>query len=191
MSDPQHGLPGHEKVQLLRSMARHWWAFVLRGVAAILFGLFAIAFPGLGIATLLAFLAAWLAIEGGATVWQAVAGKGPHGGWTWLDGLLSLAAALALLLAPGLSLFVLVLMAGGFAVATGVARILLAFRASDVLLGLLGGVTVLFGAMLLARPGPGLVALVWIVALEAAVMGVILVALGLRLRRLNQQAPAR
>ena len=43
---------------------------------------------------LLAFLAAWLAVEGGTTIWQAIAGKGPHGAWTWIDGLLSLAAGL-------------------------------------------------------------------------------------------------
>lgn len=193
MTETPHGLPGHEKVLLLRGMARHWWAFVLRGAAAILFGAVALVFPGLGLVTLLAFLAAWLALEGAATIWQAVAGRGAaHGRWTWLDGLLSVGAALALLLAPGLSVFVLVLVAGGFAVATGVARIVLAFRAADLLLGLLGAVTVLFGALLLARPGPGLVALVWIVALEAIVMGAILVALGLRLRRLNAEtAPQR
>lgn len=186
MTATPHGLPGHETVEVLRGMARHWWAFVLRGAAAILFGVLTLLNPGLSIFALLAFLAAWLAIEGGTTVWQAIAGKGTHGGWTWLDGLLSLGAALALLLAPGLSLFLFVLMAGGLAVAVGVARIVLAFRAADWLLGLLGGVTVLFGAVLLARPGTGLIALVWIVAVEALVMGAILVALGFRLKRLNQ-----
>lgn len=187
MTDSPHGLPGHAKVLLLRGMARHWWAFVLRGAAAIIFGVLTLLNPGLSIFALLAFLAAWLAVEGGATIWQAIAGKGEHGPWTWLDGLLSLAAAAALLVAPGLSLFLFVLMAGGFAVAVGVARIVLAFRAADVLLGLLGAVTVLFGAILLARPGPGLIALVWIVAIEALVMGVILVALGIRLKRLDAE----
>jgi uncharacterized membrane protein HdeD (DUF308 family) len=186
MTDDAHGLPGHAQVQMLRAMAQHWWAFVLRGAAAIVFGVLTLLNPGLSIFVLLAFLAAWLAVEGGATIWQAIAGKGPHGRWTWLDGLLSLGAALLLLLAPGLSLFVLVLVAGGFAVATGLARLLLAFRAADVLLGLLGAVTVLFGAVLLANPGTGLVAIAWIVAIEALAMGVILVALGFRLRRLNR-----
>lgn len=192
MSDVPHGLPGHDKVAILRGMARHWWAFVLRGAAALVFGVLALLNPGLGLVTLLAFLAAWLAVEGAATIWQAVAGRGErHGGWSWLDGLLSLGAAIALLLAPGLSVFLLVLMAGGLAVATGLGRIILAFRAADVLLGLLGTVTVLFGALLLARPGPGLVALVWVVALEAIAMGVILVALGLRLKRLSPAAAPR
>lgn len=186
MTATPHGLPGHGKVEVLRAMAQHWWAFVLRGAAAILFGVLTMLNPGLSIFVLLAFLAAWLAVEGAATIWQAVAGKGPHGRWTWLDGLLSLGAALLLLFAPGLSLFVLVLLAGGFAVAMGVARLVLAFRASDLLLGLLGAVTVLFGAVLLAHPGTGLVAIAWIVAIEALAMGAILVALGFRLRRLRQ-----
>ena len=40
--------------------------------------------------------------------------------------------------------------------------------------------------MLLANPGTGLVAIAWIVAIEALAMGGILVALGFRLRRLNR-----
>ncbi len=187
MSDTPHGLPGHAQVTILRAMATHWWAFALRGVAAIIFGILTFMNPGLSIFVLLAFLAAWMAIEGGTTIWQAIAGKGPHGAWTWVDGLLSLGAAAALLLAPGVSVFVFVLVAGGFAVAVGVGRIVLAFRASDVLLGVLGAVTVLFGAILLTQPGAGLLAIAWIIALEAVVMGVVLLALSFRLKRLNQQ----
>lgn len=186
MTPSPDGLPGHDQVAMLRAMARHWWAFALRGAAAIIFGILTFMNPGLSIFVLLAFLAAWMAVEGGATIWQAIAGKGQHGAWTWIDGLLSLAAAAALLLAPGLSVFVFVLVAGGFAVAVGVARIVLAFRVSDVLLGVLGAVTVLFGAILLSRPGEGLIAIAWIIALEAIVMGIVLVALGFRLKRLNQ-----
>lgn len=190
MSEAPHGLPGHKTVEIMRAMAHHWWAFALRGAAAIVFAALTIMNPGLSLFVLLAFLAAWLAVDGVATIAQAITGKGPHGAWNWLDGLLSLAAALALLLAPGLSLFMLVLMAGAFAVATGVIRLVLAFRAADVMLGAFGAITVLFGGMLLAYPGSGLIAIAWIVALEAAVMGIILLVLGFRLRRLNREMPA-
>jgi len=185
MSDAPHGLPGHAQVTILRGMAQHWWAFALRGAAAILFGILTFLNPGISLFVLLTFLAVWLAIDGGTTIWQAISGKGPHGIWTWIDGLLSLAAALALLIAPGLSIFGFVLVAGGFAIAVGVMRLVLAFRTSDVLLGLWGAVTVLFGGMLLAQPGAGLIALAWIIALEAILMGVLMLAFGLRLRRLN------
>ena len=184
MTEAPHGLPGHDRVAILRGMARHWWAFVLRGVAAVVFGVLTLLNPGLSLFVLLAFLAAWLAVDGVATIWVAVAGKGEHGTWTWIDGLVSLAAAAILLFMPGLSAVMLVFVAGFWGVAVGVARLVLAFRAADVLLGLLGAVTVLFGAVLLTRPGQGLLALVWIVAIEALVMGAILVALGFRLKRL-------
>ncbi len=190
MSDLPHGLPGHQTALVMRAMARHWWTFALRGAAAILFAVLTMLNPGLSLFVLLAFLAAWLAVDGVATIAQAVSGKGPHGAWTWIDGLLSIAAAIALVLAPGISLFLLVLMAGAFAVAAGVVRLVLAFRASNVLLGLFGAVTMLFGAVLLAHPGAGLLAIAWIIAIEAMVMGAILLALGFRLRRLNREAPA-
>lgn len=185
MSEVPHGLPGHAKVLILRGMAQHWWAFVLRGVVAILFGILAFLYPGLGLVTLLAFLAAWFAVDGAATIWVAIAGRGDHGLWTWIDGLLSLAAAAILVFMPGLSAVMLVLVAGFWGVAVGVARLVLAFRAADVLLGLLGAVTIFIGAWLLMRPGPGLLALVWLIAIEAIAMGAILVALGIRLKRLN------
>src|SRR3712207_1776866 len=60
---------------LVRRMAAGWWVFVLRGVVAILFGLMAFLAPGAGLAFILGVLAAWMAIDGVSTLYQAV--KGP------------------------------------------------------------------------------------------------------------------
>jgi uncharacterized membrane protein HdeD (DUF308 family) len=63
---------------------------------------------------------------------------------------------------------------------------MLAFRLSSVLLGLLGAVNILIGAWMLLRPGPGLLAVIWMVALEAIIMGAIMVTLGWRLKHIHQ-----
>lgn len=110
---------------------------------------------------------------------------GKHRAWNWLDGLLALGPALALLLLPALPLFVPVLTAGAIAVATGASRIVSAVRAADVLPGV---ATPASGALLLARPGPGPIASVWIVALEAIAMGILPVAPGVRPGRLSLAA---
>lgn len=169
---------------LVRLMARGWWVFVLRGAVAILFGLVAFLAPGLGLAFILGMLAAWMAIDGVSTLYQAV--KGPperHGIWFWLDGLVSLAAAGFLLFAPGLSALTLVYVASFWSIAIGIFRLIMAFRLGSIIMGLFGAITVLFGAWLLANPGPGLVALIWIVGIEAMVAGALMIGLGWRLRR--------
>ncbi|MFC7692500.1 DUF308 domain-containing protein [Paeniroseomonas aquatica] len=75
---------------MVRLMAQGWWMFILRGAASILFGLLAFLVPGLGLAVMLGFLAAWMALDGIGTLYQAV--KGPperHGAWFWVDGIVS------------------------------------------------------------------------------------------------------
>jgi uncharacterized membrane protein HdeD (DUF308 family) len=175
-------LTGH--FPLVRLMARGWWVFILRGVVAILFGLMAFLAPGAGLAFILGVLAAWMAIDGVSTLYQAV--KGPperHGVWFWVDGIVSLGAAAALLFAPGLSALTLVWVTGFWSIFIGVARLVMAFRLGSILMGLFGAISVFFGVWLVVNPGPGLLALIWVVGIEAMVAGALLIGLGWRLRR--------
>ncbi len=174
------------RFRAVRMMARGWWVFVLRGVIAILFGILAFILPGLGLAVILGFLAAWMLLDGIGTIYQAV--KGPperHGFWFWLDGIVSILAAAALLILPAVSALALVFVAGFWGIMIGVFRLVLAFRLGSVLMGLLGAVTIFIGAWLIAQPGPGLLALIWLVGLEAIVAGGLMIALGWRLRRVH------
>ena len=172
------------RFHLVRLMARGWWMFLLRGLAGILFGLLAFLVPGLGLAVMLGFLGAWMALDGIGTLYQAV--KGPpekHGVWFWVDGIVSLGAAVALLVAPVASALLLVLITGFWSIAVGVIRLVMAFRLGSVLMGLAGAIAVFIGAWLIASPGPGLLALIWVVGIQALLAGGLLCWLGWRLRR--------
>lgn len=177
------------RFQAVRALSRGWWLFVLRGVLGILFGILVFLFPGAGLAFILAFLAAWVLFDGVASLVQAFRGgpdpTGRHRSRTWLviDGVISILLALMILFAPGLSAFALVLIVGAWAMAVGAVRIVLAWRAGNALLGLLGALSVLLGIWLVIAPGPGLLALIWIVGIEAVAIGILFVALGVRLRR--------
>ena len=175
-------LTGH--FPLVRLMARGWWVFVLRGVVAILFGLVAFIAPGLGLAFILGMLAAWMAIDGVSTLYQAVKGAPErHGVWFWLDGIISLLAAAFILLAPGVSALTLVYVTSFWSLAIGIFRLIMAFRLGSIMMALFGAIAVFFGVWLLLNPGPGLVALIWIVGIEAIVAGALMIGLGWRLRR--------
>lgn len=178
----------------VRMLARGWWLLALRGGLAIAFGLLAFLLPAPALAVILGVLAAWMLLDGVATISQAVGGArpavpgapAPSNGWLWFDGILSLVTAAALLLAPGLSALTLVFVVAGWSVATGVLRLILAFRTGNVLLGLAGAVAALVGAWMFVAPGPGLLAILWLVGLQALVVGALLLGLGWRLRRIHQ-----
>jgi uncharacterized membrane protein HdeD (DUF308 family) len=188
VTQPQSAAPSLEgRFPLVRRMAAGWWVFVLRGVVSILFGLLVTAMPGLGLAFILGVLAAWMAVDGVSTLYQAV--KGPperHGFWFWVDGIVSLLAAVAILVVdPAVSGVLLVYITSFWSIAIGVFRLILAFRLGSVLMGLFGAIAVFFGVWLLLNPLAGLVALVWILGLEAIFAGVLMIGLGWRLRRIH------
>ena len=195
---PESGLlTGRLGFQVVRQVAGNWWIFMLRGVAAIIFGILVFLFPGLGLAFILAFLGAWMALDGIGSIYQAVKGGHPAGErsrtWLWIDGIISLLAAAVILFAPGVSAIGLLIVTAAWFLLSGGARLMLAFRLSSVLLGLLGALNIVIGAWMLLRPGPGLLAVIWMVGLEAIAMGVIMIGLGWRLRRIHNdpsQGPA-
>jgi len=170
---------------MVRRLAGGWWVFLVRGLAAILFGLFTFVTPGVTLAVIIGFLAAWMLIDGFGTLYHAI--KGPaerQGFWFWLDGIVSILAAAAILFAPGLAGITLVYVVGFWTIAIGVFRLIVAFRIGSILLGLLGALAVFCGVWLLMNPAPGLLALIWIVGFQAIVMGAMLLAFGFRLRRI-------
>jgi uncharacterized membrane protein HdeD (DUF308 family) len=183
-------LSGRLGIQLVRQTAGSWWVFMLRGVAAIIFGLLVFLFPGLGLVFILGFLGAWMLLDGMGSIYQAVRGGHPTGErsrtWLWIDGIISLAAAAVILLAPGVSAIGLLIVTAAWFLLSGGARLMLAFRLSSVLLGLLGALNIVIGAWMLLRPGPGLLAVIWMVALEAIIMGAIMISLGWRLKHIHQ-----
>ena len=124
-----------------------------------------------------------MAIDGVSTLYQAVKGR-PSGtesgsGWT-----ASSPAGRGLPAAGARhSALTLVYVASFWSIAIGIFRLIMAFRLGSIMMGLFGAITVFFGAWLLLNPGPGLVALIWIVGIEAMVAGGLMIGLGWRLRR--------
>jgi uncharacterized membrane protein HdeD (DUF308 family) len=48
---------------MLRTLAQNWWALVLRGVCAVLFGVGAFVWPGITLALLILFYGAYALVE--------------------------------------------------------------------------------------------------------------------------------
>ncbi len=182
---------------VLHLLARNWWLLLLRGIVAILFGLLAFAWPALTLVSLILLYGAYAGADGLLALAAALRGGtvAPRW-WLVLVGLLSLGAAVATFVYPGLTALVLLTFIGFWAVARGVFEIIGAIQLrkeieNEWLLVLSGLLSVLFGVMVLARPGAGALALVWMIAGYAIALGVLLVGFAFRMRRHLPAAGAR
>lgn len=175
-------------------LARSWWHLELRGAAALVFGVLALAWPGVTLLLLVALFAAYAFVSGVATLAGALRNRSERGWWLLLLlGLAGIAAAIVTLFYPGITALVLVVVMGVNAIFGGVLDIAMAIRLrkeirGEWLLGLAGVVSILFGVLVLAFPGAGALALVWLIAFYAIVVGVLFIALGLRMRSHAQAA---
>ena len=144
---------------LLHALAKNWWLLLLRGIAAIVFGLLAFAWPGLTLLTLILFYGAFALVDGVLAVIAAITGGAPGSRW-WLAivGVLGIAAGLVTFLTPGLTALVLLIFIAAWAIATGVFQIIGAIRLrkeidNEWLLILGGIISVLFGVKYVVCPG--------------------------------------
>ena len=174
---------------LLPALAQNWWLVLLRGIAAIVFGLLAFAWPGLTLVTLVLFYGAFALVDGVCAVIAAIKGGTPAPRW-WLAlvGIAGIVAGLLTFVWPGVTALVLLFFIAGWAIAVGVFEIVGAIRLrkeidNEWLLIAGGALSVLFGVAVIAVPGAGALALVWLIGIYAIVYGVILVMFALRLRK--------
>ena len=175
---------------------RWWWLFVLRGAVGIVFGLVAFVWPSKTAEVLVLLFAAWMIVEGGSSLLAVLRGAdapGHRGGSALLlavEGLLGVAAGVIAFVWPQPTLVVIALVAGAWALVTGVLEIIAAIRLrrelrGEWLLALAGAASVVAGIVLIALPTVGVVSLALVLGAYAIAFGVVLVGLGIRLWRLQ------
>ncbi len=178
---------------MLTLLAKNWWLVALRGVAAILFGLLAILFPGLALQTFVLLFAAYALVDGVATIIAAVRHRDQPNWWVHLlEGIVSVIAGILAVIFPGLTALVLLYIIALWAIVTGVLEIWAAIQLrkeieGEFWMGLSGALSILFGVILILAPGTGILAVLTIVAVYAIVFGLMLIMLAFRLRGMKDQ----
>jgi len=171
-------------------LSRRWWLLLLRGLAAIIFGVITWVMPGISLAALVLVFGAYCLADGILAVWTAVAGAKEHEHW-WvllLEGLLGIGIGILTFLAPGITALALLFYIAIWAIATGVLEIVAAVRLrreinNEWLLLLAGLASVVFGTLLAAFPGAGALSVLWLIGGYAIVFGVLLLILAFKVRR--------
>jgi uncharacterized membrane protein HdeD (DUF308 family) len=183
--------------QRLSRFAENWRAMALRGLAAVLFGLVALLWPGLILAVLSLFFGIYALVDGGIVLVPALRSS-DRGARKWLplvEGTVGVIAGLVALLWPGLSASGLLYVIVGWAALTGILKILTAILLrSEVENGWLlaggGALSVLFGVILAVLVGSDLPSLAPFIGVFAVVVGLALIVFAFRIRdrRRNQHA---
>ncbi|HTU09106.1 MAG TPA: DUF308 domain-containing protein [Trebonia sp.] len=158
------------------------------GVAAIIAGIIALAWPGVTILALVILFAVYAFSDAFIQGARAFSSRdaGPVLGHLLL-GLIDIAAGVVAIAWPGATALVLVIVVAIWAVIGGAAEFAFAFRAGETAgtraLFLLGGlVSIAFGVVLFARPGVGAYTLAVLFGLFALIYGVSQITGGIQLR---------
>jgi uncharacterized membrane protein HdeD (DUF308 family) len=177
---------------MLQALAQNWWAIVLRGVCAVLFGLAAFIWPGLTLTILVLLYGAYALVDGVLAVIWSLAGRHP-GAFPWgvlLAGVAGIFFGVITFLWPGLTALALLYLIAAWAIVRGVFEIVAAVHLrreieGEWMLALSGVLSVLLGVVLILAPGAGALAVIWWIGAAAIVFGVLTILLGLRLKRLR------
>jgi uncharacterized membrane protein HdeD (DUF308 family) len=181
---------------MIEALKRYWWVPVIRGISGIVFGIIAFAYPGLALATLVLLFGAWVLIDGVFRVVGATAGRAsdPDWGFHLIIGILGILVGCLTFRAPGITALALIIYVAAWALMVGAAEIAFAVRLRKEMKGewfliLMGVASIIFAVLLLWNPGPGALALLWLIASYAVVFGVLAIFFGFRLRSLRTLVP--
>jgi uncharacterized membrane protein HdeD (DUF308 family) len=194
-----HAQPGRPPSFLglaLRELAENWWLLLLRGIAAIAFGVLAFVWPDLTLLTLTYMWGIYAISDGVLALWAAIAGKAGEIAPRWWLAVVGIAGILAGLLTfvwPGMTALVLLMFIASWAVVIGVLQIWGAIRLrkeieGEWLLALSGLLSVAFGVILFVQPGAGALAVVWMIGWFAMLAGCVYIALAFQLKKYKRSA---
>ncbi len=177
---------------LINTITRNWPLILVRGVAAIVFGIVCFVWPAISLLALVLLWGAYAIVDGvGSIVW------GLRSRWWSMVavGAVSVLAGLIAFFWPGITALALLYLIAAWAVVRGGVEIAAAIRLrhwieNEWLLGLAGLASIAFGVLLALFPGAGALSVVWLIGVFAVIFGALAVGLSLRLRSLERTAKA-
>jgi uncharacterized membrane protein HdeD (DUF308 family) len=156
---------------------RTWWVFLIGGIAAVVFGILAFMQPASALLVLAIYFAAMVLVDGAVNAWGALTNRDKDG-WVLLLllGVIGVAAGGYALLHPALSVTAFIFVVAFTAILFGALLLTLGFKVRketerEWILYVNGGLSVLFGILIIARPAEGAVSVVYLIAFWAILLG--------------------
>jgi uncharacterized membrane protein HdeD (DUF308 family) len=176
-----------------QTATRSWWTLLLRGILAIIFGIIALVDPGIALLALIFVFGVYALLDGILAIVVAIQERHvlPRWGWLLVEGIAGIILGIVAFVFPGETALILLFIVAAWAIVTGIMEIGAAFTIRSWLLGLAGFISVIFGILLYARPGAGLLSILWLLGIYAIVFGVLFIIHAFQLRFRSTPAPNR
>ena len=178
---------------LLGRLAENWWLLLLRGLAAIAFGVIAFLWPGITLVALTYLFGIYAIVDGVVAIWAAFNLPGEAGPrwWLGLSGVVSVLAGIVAFVYTGMTALVLLVFIAVWAIIIGVLQLYAAIQLWKVIdndwwLILSGLLSIAFGAVLIAWPSTGALALIWTIAWFALFFGCLFIGLAFELKKFKR-----
>jgi uncharacterized membrane protein HdeD (DUF308 family) len=172
---------------------RTWWVFLVGGIASVVFGVLAFAKPGIALLVLAMFFAASVLVDGASSIAGAIQHRDKDGWWVMLlIGILGLLVGGYALFNPPVGILAFIYLVAFQAIMLGVFTVMLGYKVREVterewILYATGGLSILFGFLVVLNPGAGGLSVVYLIAAWAIVIGALKIAFGFRVKNLPER----
>jgi len=171
-------------------------SLIIRGILSLVFCALALVWPTTTLLSIALLFGAYAIVDGVSAFHSASRLSAEHRPFAGaiLEGVVGVLAGVLAWLWPGITIVALALITAAWALITGVAELVGAFgmswagAGSRFLLGLAGVFSIALGALMFAWPAIGAVTFLALIASYAFLFGISLIALGVRLKRLDRPA---
>jgi uncharacterized membrane protein HdeD (DUF308 family) len=172
---------------------RTWWVFLVGGLASIVFGILAFLQPATALFVVATFFAAAILVDGASNLIGAIRHRDKDGWWIMLlMGALGVLVGGYALLNPPVSMMAFILLVALEAIVLGVFLIMLGYKVRatterEWLLYLAGALSVLFGVLVIFKPGFGGLSVIWMIASWALLLGILKVMFAFKVKNLPEK----
>jgi uncharacterized membrane protein HdeD (DUF308 family) len=176
---------------------RTWWVFLVGGIAGVIFGVLAFSKPMAAWLVVATFFAAAILVDGGFNVVGSVKNRDKDGWWIMLlIGILGVVVGGYALLNPLVSMTAFIYLVAFQAIMLGVFLVMLGYKLRaaterEWILYLTGGLSILFGILVLVNPAVGGLSVIWMIASWAIITGVLKIMFAFKVKNLPERVANR
>ena len=175
---------------MLKTLLNNWWIIALKGALLIIFGILAFMNPGTTFAILLTWFAAFLFMDGILSLVSVLRNwKQQEDKWLFvLEGVLNIVLGILIFRNPGAYTLITIFLMAFWSIFSGVSRIALAIQLRKEIegegwLALSGVLSIMFGVIIIAKPGIGVATFIYMIAIFAILIGLLLILLGFKVKK--------
>lgn len=161
-------------------------SFTARGVVAVLFGVTALAWPGITLMALIYLFGVYAFVDGLVALWASASPDRSGRNSLVVEGIIGVVTGVVTVAWPTATGLVLLWIVACWAIALGASRIATAARLHIWLLALNGALAIAFGVLLVVKPSTGALAAVVGIGVYALTSGAVQIVAGQRLRHLGR-----